>query len=87
MVPLAVMQQAPVGGGAHSVLVHCTLSPRYTPFWAVHWSWVSTTQNVPLGDVTQQAPVGVGLGQPAPVQVVPSPRYVPPRAAQSLELV
>src|SRR5882724_9974812 len=43
------MQQAPVGGGgAHSVEEQTVPSPRYRPFWAVHWSWVTTTQKTPL---------------------------------------
>jgi hypothetical protein len=38
---------------------------------------------MPLGVGTQQAPVGGGGAHGLLAQLVPSPRYVPPRALQS----
>jgi hypothetical protein len=73
--PAALRQQAPVGGGGgeHSVFVHRTLSPRYVPPAALHWSCVITLHTTPLGEATQHAPVTGGGGQPAASQVEPSP--------------
>jgi hypothetical protein len=77
-----VMQHAPVGTGCgHVSLPHTVLAPRQVPCTVAHAASVSWRHpTVPLA-VTQQAPVtGAGQGW---LQLVPTPRHVPPCATQA----